>query len=195
MIAKKRFLGISVIMILAWTQMSQADEKKNYLSVYGGRTTERDLQTLATLRYEGFINSYIGVVALGRELYTYKTGLMRWEIEGQVGKHWGYQHHWETNALVTLRWLKFPWDHVLDTSFAVGDGISYASQKPKMELDKMGKTSNVLNYLMFEWECIIPNHTNVSLFARIHHRSGVYGLINNISGGSNMLTGGFRIKF
>jgi hypothetical protein len=90
---------------------------------------------------------------------------------------------------------QIPRDHRLDTSFAIGDGISYASKKPKIELDKMGKTSNVLNYLMLELEFTMPRQPKVSLFTRIHHRSGVFGLINNVSGGSNMIVGGLRFHF
>jgi hypothetical protein len=120
---------------------------------------------------------------------------LRWECEAQLAKHWGYQQHWETNVAVVLRWLDFPWDHRLDTSFAIGEGLSYASVKPKIELDKLGHTSNLLNYLMFEWEFQVPRHDQWSVFTRIHHRSGIYGLINNVSGGSNMVTWGIRIRF
>jgi hypothetical protein len=192
---KKRSVMLFVVVLLGSVVPSVAEDGKNSFSVYGGVTTEKDLQSLATLQYGEFINSNIGVLAFGRNLKTYKKTPLRWECEGQIAKHWGFQQHWEANALVILRWLEFPWDHHIDTSFAVGDGISYASEKPKIEVAKMGDTSKILNYLMFELECVIPKHPTMSLFARIHHRSGIYGLIDGVSGGSNMVTGGFRIRF
>jgi hypothetical protein len=76
MVTKKCFLGISIAIILSCIQAGMAEEKKNYISVYGGRTTERDLQTLGTLRNEGFIHSNIGVVALARELLPDSTSVV-----------------------------------------------------------------------------------------------------------------------
>jgi hypothetical protein len=81
---------------------------KNYVSLYGGLTTDRDLRSLATLQYNSFVNSYLSVLCIGRELKTYDPAPLRWEVEGQVAKHWQYQQHWETNAVLILRWLKFP---------------------------------------------------------------------------------------
>ncbi len=191
---KKRLVLIFIVVLMAFVAPSVAGDGKNFFSVYGGVTTEKDLQSLATLQYGGFVNSNLAVVALGRELKTYETVPLRWEVVVHVAKLWGFQQHWEVNALVALRWLEFPWDHHIDTSFAVGDGFSYASEKPKIEVAKMGDTSKILNYLMLELECIVPKHPTVSVFARIHHRSGIYGLINGVSGGSNMVTGGVRIR-
>ncbi len=104
------------------------------------------------------------------------------------------QKHFELNAILIYRWLKFPWDHILDTSLAIGDGLSYASQKPIIELKKQ-KTSRLLNYLMVEIAFNYPNYPKLELFTRIHHRSGIYKLINNVSGGSNFLALGIRYQF
>ena len=187
-------LFVAAVMSMTFTLSGMADEGKHFVSLVWGRSTEKDLQALATFDYHGFVDSEIMLVSVGKEVKEFKAPL-RLEVEGQIGKHWGYQKHWETNAALVLRWLKFPWDRHVDSSFAIGDGISYASEDPQIEVDKLGRTSKILNYLLLELECAIPDQDKWSVFMRIHHRSGIYGLIDGVSGGSNMLTGGVRLRF
>jgi hypothetical protein len=40
-----------------------------------------------------------------------------------------------------------------------------------------------------------PSQPNWSVFLRVHHRSGVHGLFNGVSGGSNFLALGVRYGF
>ena len=109
-------------------------------------------------------------------------------------KHFKMQEHYEFNIALIYRWLKFPWDHIIDTSLAIGDGFSYALEKPKIELAKH-KTSKLLNYLLVEIALLVPGYRRWEVFTRIHHRSGVYGLINDIKGGSNFVALGLRCHF
>ncbi len=141
-----------------------------------------------------YINSYLYVVTVGKELYAYKDYLVV-EAEGQLGKHFGFQDHFEGNALFVIRWLRFPWDNIIDTSFAVGNGISYATDDPKIEVERLGNTSSFLYYLMVEFAFKMPNEPSWSVFTRIHHRSGIFGLIDDVYGGSNALAIGLRYSF
>ena len=94
---------------------------------------------------------------------------------------------------MSLRWLKFPWDDHIDTSFAVCDGVSYATEYPQIEVEKMDNPSKTLNYLMFEFDFRIPDIPKWSAIFRIHHRSGVFGAFNGVDGGSNAI--GFGVKY
>jgi hypothetical protein len=76
--------------------------------------------------------SYVGVAALSLQVFRLGEHV-RLEVEGQVAKHFGEQHHWELNALVIGRWVTFPWNTYLHTTFAIGEGISYATEVPKLE--------------------------------------------------------------
>ncbi|OEU60345.1 MAG: hypothetical protein BA870_01685 [Desulfuromonadales bacterium C00003094] len=133
-------------------------------------------------------------MAVGKGLADYKHYL-RLEGEGQVAKHWGEQDHFEFNALLGLRWLPFPWDRYLDTSFAMGAGLSYATDEPEIEVEKNDRTARLLGYLMFELAMVVPRQPNWTLFARVHHRSGAFGLFDGVSGGSNVVGAGLRYTF
>lgn len=162
------------------------------VSLYGGRACYEDLANV--LSAKEYVDSYVAALALGKGLKDYKHYL-RLEGEGQVAKHWGEQDHFEFNALLGLRWLPFPWDRYLETSFAVGAGLSYATDEPEIEVEKNGRTSRLLGYLMFELAVAVPQQPQWTLFARVHHRSGAYGLFDGVSGGSNVVGAGLRYAF
>jgi hypothetical protein len=117
----------------------------------------------------------------------------------------GSSHHREYNAALILRWHKFPWDKYLDTSLAFGNGFSYATKYPPYETDPHGqlhgkehemyKVSKTLYYLVIEWNFTHPKINPWSVFIRVHHRSGIFGLINGVDGGSNFIGGGIRYEF
>jgi hypothetical protein len=94
-----------------------------------------------------------------------------------------------------FRWQPFPWDRYLDTSFAIGEGLSYATDDPEIETEKHDRTSRVLNYLMLELAVAVPQQPRWTLFGRVHHRSGVFGLFDGVTGGSNVVGAGIRYTF
>jgi hypothetical protein len=139
-------------------------------------------------------DSYIFGLAGGQEIYRYKKWIgLEWE--GQVAKHFDLQDHWEFNILISPRWHVFPWDRFLDTSFAFGNGLSYATEDPEIEIIKNDETSRLLHYFYFELDFKIPKQDHWSVYTRIHHRSGVFGLFDGVHGGSNFFTGGVRYTF
>jgi hypothetical protein len=162
------------------------------LGFYGGRAVYDTLREVLSDRE--YADSYAAALLVGRELTGYRHYL-RLEAEGQVVKHFDLMNHFEVNALVVLRWLPFPWDRYLDTSFAVGEGLSYATRDPAIEVEKHGRTSQLLNYLLFELAFCLPQHPRWDYFLRVHHRSGVFGLFDGVSGGSNLVGAGFRYRF
>ncbi len=192
-----------------------------YACAYWAQATRNRLATI-TIDTD-YIDSHLAALAVGKVLIPAEK-YASLEAEFQVVKHLGKefscnteaceryagetpkysdkQDHFEFNAVLILKWHYFPWDKYIDTSFSVGEGFSYATQEPPIEKDYHNltfggdtETSQFLNYLLFELAFVVPKLDDWSVFARIHHRSGIYGLINGINGGSNFVGAGVRYDF
>jgi len=105
-------------------------------SVYGGILFQDSLDEITKGRPKIREHSYILAVALAREIWRFRD-LFGFELEGQTVRHFDEMNHWEFNGLLVARWRLFPWDKYLDTSFAIGDGISYATEVPEIEEEKV----------------------------------------------------------
>lgn len=164
------------------------------VSLFGGVGTDGGIEDFPGLDAD-FNDAYLAGVGVSREVARWRDRAAL-EVEGQAVQHFRKQDHAEFNLLLVGRWHAFPWNDVLRTSVAVGEGISYASEIPEIEQERSpGETSHLLNYLMIELEAAPPDEERWSAFARIHHRSGVFGLYNGVSKGSNFVTAGVRFRF
>ena len=173
-------------------QSKEADRYKWFLTVYGGAHAQDDINDVLTLQPKFEDNAYIGVVALGREFWHYKKYLS-FELEGQVAKHFNKDTHWEFVGVLIGRWHYFPWDKYVDTSFAVGDGISYYTDVSEVEKEDDDDAQRTLNYLLFELSLGLPEYPKWDFVLRVHHRSSVFGLVG--AGGSNFVCGGIKFGF
>lgn len=162
------------------------------VTAFGGAYFKDRLRDL--LRFQATFpdNTAIAGIALGKEVWHYEDWI-GFELEGQAVKHFGTMNHWEFNSLLILRWHPFLWDEYIQTSVAVGDGISYATKVPVIEKDK--GSGHAMNYLMYELTFGIPNLPKWALAIRYHHRSSIFGLIHNYKGSSNFLCGGIKYYF
>lgn len=164
------------------------------VTAYAGIGTDGGIEDAPGIEAD-FNDAYMVTLAPSRELWRWRD-LAALEVEGQVAQHFVKQDHTEFNALLVARWLAFPWNDTVRTSIAAGEGVSYATTIPEIESERSpGKTSRLLNYLMFELELAPPQQENWSVVARLHHRSGVYGLYNGVSKGSNILAAGVKYRF
>ena len=136
-------------------------------------------------------DTYIVVAALEREFWRYKQFSL--EVEGQVGKSFGQEHQWQLNGLIIVRWHWFPWNKYIDTTLAVGDGISYNTEISKTEKEDDEDAGLWLNYLMFELTLGLSKYPQWDVVVRTYHRSSIYGLVG--AGGSNFLTAGIKYSF
>lgn len=193
---KAALIGIllAILETLSTAPSAMAEEKKNWaVTVYGAVQTHSDLA--GTFYNPDFDSGYrFLAVAISRRVWSL-TRHIDWEVEGQAVKHVGDQNHWEFNALLLARWLTFPWDSYLDTSFAVGNGLSYATRTPLIEEIQHDKTHQFLDYMLVELAFSLPEQPRWSLVLRLHHRSGVYGLFNGVHGASNALGAGLKYHF
>lgn len=165
-----------------------------YVGAYSNNALSEDILTLQDIQFE---NARMGAVAYSEVFDEFLNDHGRWEWELQGAKHWGDQDNEELNALILVRWRQFPWNEVLRTSVAVGDGLSWASEIPALEraFHDEGESTQLLNYLLFEWTFGLPDVPEWDLALRIHHRSGIFGLFDGVTGGSNVLGLGLRYGF
>jgi len=178
------------VLFCGFMKIAEAQQKWS-ITAYGALLSSAPIEK-SLVNFDDIEESYQFVaLALGRWIGSYKK--IGFEMEGQIVKHLGDQHHMEFNAAIIARLVNFPWEN---TNLAFGEGLSMASRKPKFEKEiHEGKASALLNYLMFELALSLPDAPKWEMIARLHHRSGVNGLFNDVSGGSNALGVGIRYKF
>ncbi|EKD71705.1 MAG: hypothetical protein ACD_46C00120G0007 [uncultured bacterium] len=128
-----------------------------------------------------FLSPVVGVVQLAGNV-TYRVGSNQDNIA-------------EFDPYLIFRWANMPWNRYLNTSLALAEGVSYASSIPSIEMRNNTNTKRLLNYLMFEATFAMPSHPELQLFARIHHRSGAYGLYRAGNTGSNDIGVGIKYLF
>lgn len=185
------------LLLLSLPLTAQAGEasRDRHVTLFGAVMTDGALPETAFLSASFEQDFKFGAVTAAQKIGNLFDKI-DFELEGQVVKHVEGQHHWEFNALVVARWLWFPWNHLLKTSFAVGEGLSLATETPAFEEKYHGeKTNKFLNYLMFEFDFALPGTPQWSLVTRLHHRSGIYGLFRGVHGASNALGLGIRYHF
>lgn len=102
---------------------------------------------------------------------------------------------YEFDPYIIFRWANLPWNHYVNTSFAFAEGISYDTSVPAIERDDNDHTKRLLNYLMFEATFAHPDYPRLQFLARVHHRSGAYGLYHAGNSGSNDIGVGIRYLF
>jgi hypothetical protein len=119
------------------------------------------------------------------------------EISMNVTMRNGSNQHtiYEFNPYVEGRWANFPWNKYINTSFAIGEGISYDTSVPTLEKKSSENTKRLLNYLLLEATFAPPSYPLLQLVARVHHRSGAFGLYRAGNTGSNDIGLGIRYMF
>jgi hypothetical protein len=79
---------------------------------------------------------------------------------------------------------------------AINTGLSILSETSEFERERAdGQSSLVLHYLAPEITFASPDNKNLELVLQLHHRSGIFGLIDDVSGGSTFISTGIRMRF
>ena len=195
-----RYLLFPVVLILLLffsTTYSLADnaaieKHKWFLTIFGGPSAQPDLENVLIFNMRFEDDTYIAVAALAREFWRFDNWISV-EVEGQVGKYFGNEHQWQYNGLIIGRWNRFPWDKYVDTSFAVGDGLSYNTKTSKVEKEDDEEAGKWLHYLMFDLTFGRPEYPRWNFVYRIHHRSSIRERIG--AGASNFVAFGIKYSF
>lgn len=117
------------------------------------------------------------------------------QIDANITMRNGSNQHtiYEFNPYFNIRWANLPWNQYVNTSFAIGEGLSYDTSVSYIEKRNNDNTKRLLNYLMLEATFAAPSYPRLQLVARIHHRSGAYGLYHAGNTGSNDI--GLAIRY
>lgn len=167
------------------------------MAFYGGPYVDNSLpEEIALFKPLDFQDATLVAVAYG-QVFAEPSRHLRWELEGNVAQWFGDQDHQEINGLVILRWLTFPWNRFLPTTFGFGNGLSYATSPPDLEeaFHPDTGTSQLLYHIAVEFSFALPRAKHWSMILRVHHRSGVFGLFDDVDGGSNVLCLGLRYSW
>ena len=191
MIATLWLAGVLTLLTLVSAPAAFA-EKEWAVTVLGGQYSGSQLLKLGGGTLD-FKDSYTAGLSLSYQFVDWGPH-MRWELEGQALQHVGEQEHVEFASSINVRWITFPWNRYLDTSVAIGGGLSVTSEVPVLEKrdPDNSQAATLLHYLLIEAAVGLPS-SNWSLVARIHHRSGIFGLFSH--SGSNVLALGLRYRF
>lgn len=122
-----------------------------------------------------------------------------WTLEPEIGigQRYGRQSATEFWGAFFFRYHGFPWDRYVLTTMALSTGLNWASEITDVEQDRAndGKGSQLMHYFAPEVTFALPDHPNTELMIRIHHRSGVFGLVSDAFGGAQYATVGLRFRF
>jgi hypothetical protein len=185
--------GLSVLLLLGQFTSARAQERQWFLTGYAGQWANSDLLKIPHRAISGdlrFDATYVFGGAISRTLTpSFSISLPgtdaalsgnRLEVEAQVLRHFGDQRYWEGTLALFFRTGQIPLFGGLSVNLGIGDGISYASERPRIEHDINPR--QVLNYLAIEAEFSHPALPGVHIVPRLHHRSGAYGLIAKNTG-------------
>lgn len=176
------------------------------IAVYAGRATDTNFTESMFMPWENDFKD-IGIVA---GAYSYRFGsigdvfgqgtfLNDFTVEGEVGAsaRFGDEKLGEVWTGLYLRYDGFFWNDVVYTTIAVNTGVSYLTEFSDFERgrDSDGRNSKLLHFMAPELTFALPEHKNIELLLRYHHRSGVFGVFDGVVSGSTFISTGLRFRF
>jgi hypothetical protein len=120
---------------------------------------------------------------------------VRFPVSGPL--YYSPQSYQEFAIGPAFRWKWFPWnDYVYTNLRVVPIGFSYTTALSQWEALQtgLGHTAHVLNFLVAELTFAPGSTSKWESFLRVHHRSGIGGLVSNVVGGSNYVSIGARLS-
>ena len=115
---------------------------------------------------------------------------------GKETDYYTNNNSYEINFGIKIYWTEFPWNKYVRTRFGVSEGLSYVNRITNLERHNQlhENNSNYLNYiditLSFNAKDVtgMDNLEDTYIGMGISHRSGIFGTINVVDGGSNNVT-------
>lgn len=179
---------------------TSADNLDWGILLFGGRLSKNAFgRTLNPFSPTRQTNIFVAGAALSRKLYTGSY----FNIEAEIGAGYQFSSQFSGNnspqvwGAFYLRYKYFPWNKFLYTTVAINTGLNYSFRKTAFESmeGRTDGTSNILNYLAPEITFALPDRRDLELVFRLHHRSGIYGLLGCSTCGTNFVSVGFRKRF
>jgi hypothetical protein len=209
------FAPISAIClaVMAFWQVEQAhaqsQESPNAIFVFGGTATQGSLVgTLFTpwnidfsdvnmlggsySRRLGTVNELIGGSGLGH----FGDNVT---VEAEIGtsRRFGGDDLSEAWTALYFRYDGLPWNDTVYTTIALSTGVNLLLEDSKFEVEAGSgqHASRLLHYLAPEITFADPANKDVELVIRLHHRSSIFGLMDDFNSGSTFVTAGIRLRF
>jgi len=191
-----------------WHDPTMACNGDCAVHIYGGKYLDTDLKWV--FGFEGkfvpiwdyeYENSNIFAGAFSRQVVSY-SDLFSVEVETGLAQRFGKMDAVEIWSAIYFRWKKFPWNDFIYTTMATSTGLNYATKIEQLDRRRGGgKASKLLHFHSPEITFSLPEHKEMELVFRIHHRSGgkeFFGpikLFNGVTGGAQHATVGLRYRF
>lgn len=165
---------------------------RSYITAYAGPLARNKLSRI--VRFEPNLASrWLVGFGMGREIGALSESL---RIEAEAGlaiQNSEFGAVADMRAMLGARWVSFPWNHYLPTTFAVFTGPSYLSGDSSLEV-RRNRTSRFANGMAFELTFALPDREATRGVVRIHHRSPVFGMTGTASP-SDAVTFGIQQRF
>ena len=181
---------ILALVFIAQLDLAFAEERSSWsVGAYWGKSNQADILELTRARFEKWESYSILGLTARKDL---------WKVPGYFAFEW-HNHlvfHFEKWGLIegvealSFTWKWFPWSRWVSSSLAFGDGVSVASDYPSSESVEQKIYTRLMNYLVCEFRAEVPGAPEFELLLKVHHRSAVYGLIQDFRGGSNYVSAG-----
>jgi len=106
---------------------------------------------------------------------------------------------YQLNGGIKVYWKNFPWDRYVRTRIGLGEGISLVRERLDIEIQNTNKEdeksdAHILNYLDLTLSFNLRDITrwdqleDYYIGGGISHRSGIFGYVSGVDGGSNYWT-------
>lgn len=180
------------------------------VAVYAGQGADHNLRELPGRILTGDLDwdsTYFAAMGFGKIRGTLGQSIesfrdtpfesFRHGYETVLVKHFGLQSNAEVGAAYMLKTADLQLGGV-GVNFGAGAGLSYALGYPGYEdgpANDPARRYRLQLLALFDLEWHMIGSDNLSVITRVHHRSGVYGLIAPRHVGSNFLAIGVRHKF
>jgi hypothetical protein len=143
-----------------------------------------------------YVDDHIAAVAVSRRVWSVWEHL---DIEPEIGaaRRFGKQDEVEFWGAFFFRYRGFPWDRAIVTTAAISTGVNWASDVSDVEQEraKDQEGAQLQHFFSPEITFALPSRPNLELLFRFHHRSSVFGLMNDSFGAAQYGTVGLRYRF
>lgn len=191
-----RILGVFIVLLLINYSNALASSTKT-VSLYGARGVDANLTEIPGGNIP-LDKSYLAAIDLafpltGKEYYNH----IGFDFHLIVAKHWGLQDNFEIDISPSIQIFDIlPQNKVVNFTVVWGLGLSYALGSPTYEdgsIDDPDKQYRFQAFMLFDLEVYRRRDQLIRPFVRIHHRSGIYGVVAPERVGSNFI--GIGVKF
>jgi hypothetical protein len=194
--------------VIADNIIQKEQEKLWSLLLYRGTTANQNFLGVVSFHYSG-----IGETMYSTELaYTlskynfinrYIAPSATFQFAANIAERLSSQKNdraFESDLYLVFRWKYFPWNHLITTTAAVGDGGSYTSHLLIGEKNDPGLSSGttpadlqkLLNFFMLEATFAVPKYPEFQIVTRLNHRCTLFGFTSDSKQGSTNIGVGIR---